>query len=81
MARSSRHSSGERVLIHSPFGRDAQLIAEVLGRTGIEVSTCKEFKGLAEEASIGAGALLLADETLGPPAVEALSNLLRNQPN
>ncbi|HEY4050053.1 MAG TPA: PAS domain S-box protein [Acidobacteriaceae bacterium] len=69
-----------RVLVVAPTGRDAQLLHEVLGRNGIVSECFADVRQLCEELRDGSGAILLAEEALGPGALEHLSTALGTQP-
>ncbi|HET9017619.1 MAG TPA: HAMP domain-containing sensor histidine kinase [Thermomicrobiaceae bacterium] len=73
-------ADGERVLILAPFGRDAALAAELLGRAGLRATVCADVDALAGEVAAGVGALLLTQEGLYPAAVVRLHRLLADQP-
>jgi signal transduction histidine kinase/ActR/RegA family two-component response regulator len=55
-----------RVLALLPTARDAQLTAELLHRDGIAVEACGTDAELARQLARGAGAVLIAEELLGP---------------
>ena len=69
-----------RVLIHAPVGRDAGLTAELLQRASIACHVCASIPQLCEAFAEGAGAILLTEEALSDPAVQALSDALEAQP-
>ncbi len=69
------------MLLLAPTPRDAQLARSVLADAGIVSHACADLSELLQETSQGAGALLLAEESLpGEPALQALSDLLGRQP-
>jgi len=70
----------ERVLIWAPFGRDGALIQRELLRAGLSADLCSSVEELSLAIGRGAGAALVADEALGPQAVERLSKQLAYQP-
>ncbi len=70
----------ERVLVCAPFGRDAQLIQQVLVAGGMTTDTCAGVDNVCEALSSGAGALLISDEALFPSAVRTLCDELSRQP-
>ncbi len=53
-----------RVLVLMPTGRDAHLVCETLEKAGIIAEPCADAAELAEKISVGAGAILLAEEAL-----------------
>jgi signal transduction histidine kinase/CheY-like chemotaxis protein len=68
-----------RILIHAPVGRDARLIAELFGRTGIACFVCAHLGQLIGELTHGAGALLVADEAITPEFLRAVGYIIENQ--
>ena len=58
----------ERVLIHAPVGRDAQLIEQILERADFSVHACPDADVMMKAIRAGASALLLTEEGL-PPAI------------
>ncbi|HVY45562.1 MAG TPA: hybrid sensor histidine kinase/response regulator, partial [Minicystis sp.] len=73
-------SLDERVLVVAPTGRDAALTRDLLARSGLAVETCATIDELAAEVRRGAGAVLVAEETLVPSAVVSLAEVLAQQP-
>jgi DNA-binding NtrC family response regulator len=69
-----------RVLVHAPVGRDGQLITEVLMRAGLVADSCVTLECAAAELASGAGALLVADDTLRRSGVESIAAWTRRQP-
>lgn len=69
-----------RVLIVSPIGRDARLVCRLLERAQIlcETSTSDD---LPDQVTKGAGAAIIAEESLSSEAVERLALALRQQPS
>ncbi len=70
----------ERLLIHTPFGRDGPLVRDFLCRAGIASDICPEFNDLVARVVEGADAAIIGDEVLRAETVERLSDVLRNQP-
>ncbi len=69
-----------RILIHTPTGKDGKLIAGVLWRGGELASRiCTSSSELADELLRGAGALVVADEALTPDLLRSLTLFLRQQ--
>jgi hypothetical protein len=54
-----------RILIYAPTGRDAALVAQVLGRAGIDAHVCADAARLRTALQEGAGAVLTVHEALG----------------
>jgi signal transduction histidine kinase len=69
-----------RVLVVAPTGRDARLLCDMLGASGIVCERFADVRQICEEFQNGAGALLLTEEALGPGALECLSGALASQP-
>jgi PAS domain S-box-containing protein len=53
-----------RVLILVPTAKDAAVSNGILGRAGCAVATCQDIGELCAEISLGAGAVLVTDESL-----------------
>src|SRR3954454_8717716 len=68
-----------RLLIHTPTGRDGRLIANVLEQAGIECFICVRLENVINELSLGAGALILADEALSKEFLKAIRPFIDNQ--
>lgn len=68
------------LLILAPSGRDARMAAELLGRDGIACRTVPDAAALRAAMDDATGAVLVADEALSKPALEALSVALASQP-
>lgn len=69
-----------RVLILAPFGRDADVIAEVLSRDQRECVACADASALTVELGEGAGTALITEETLGSDHAVRLFDWLEHQP-
>jgi signal transduction histidine kinase len=69
-----------RILILAPFGRDADVIAEVLRNDGRECERCADTHALAAELSNGAGAALITEEALADEQAAPLFGWLEGQP-
>jgi signal transduction histidine kinase len=69
-----------RVLLLSTTPRDGSLTADVLGRAGIDAQPCADVDEAVREMAGGAGALLVAEETLLAPGAAALTQALAAQP-
>jgi signal transduction histidine kinase/ActR/RegA family two-component response regulator len=76
-----RISSKENsVLILMPTGRDAELVRSTLQGVGIDARACQNFDEVLSTIPKGAGALLLAEEAIGPKALDQLVESLETQP-
>jgi signal transduction histidine kinase len=76
----SNRGQGERVLIFTPFGRDAALIQKEIEAAGLQANICSSIQELTEAITEGAGVALIADEALRPDAVQSLRVALAKQP-
>lgn len=80
MTRLEPHSIDERVLILAPTGRDASLTGKYLDEASITVVACASMEELCAGAETGAGAALISEEALTPPALQCLVESLSQQP-
>lgn len=71
----------ERVLIVAPTGRDASVVAEVLGRAGVVAHPCTFGTVLQELKGQSMGALIVAEEALLDGGAGQLAEALRGQPS
>ena len=69
-----------RILILAPFGRDADVIAEVLNNDGRECERCGDTHALTAELSSGAAAALITEEALADDRSAPLFAWLEGQP-
>src|SRR5438128_1894092 len=69
-----------RILVLTPPEPDATLIRTVLGQAKLRAQFCADIDELCREAGGGAGAALLAEESLQPPVMQRLIDLLGRQP-
>ena len=70
----------ELVLVHAPFGRDAELICQVLQRSAIESEKCPTIEDLCSGISKVAGAALISDEALTTSKIPLLESVINAQP-
>ena len=70
----------ERVLILAPTGRDAALAGATLMGAGLSAVACAAMDALCREISVGAGAVLIASESLTPDSLHLLQEALAQQP-
>jgi signal transduction histidine kinase/CheY-like chemotaxis protein len=73
-------SAEQRILVYAPVGRDSALICDVLGKEGIECTSCSGLEQLVAEMACGVGALVLTEETLRLAGVGELKESLAAQP-
>lgn len=69
-----------RVNVLAPFGKDAALVREVLERSGIPVTVMDNAEALARCVNHGAGAAIIAEESLSEETIELLGNSVAAQP-
>ena len=70
----------QRVLILAPFGRDADVIAEVLHKDDRSCVKCRDADALTTALDAGAGAALIAEEALTGDHASRLFTWLEQQP-
>jgi signal transduction histidine kinase len=70
----------ERVLVFTPWGRDAQVISQVLGREGLGVQRCASFDELLQALREGAGLTLITEEVLQAGRHQAVLDWIDAQP-
>jgi signal transduction histidine kinase/ActR/RegA family two-component response regulator len=68
------------VLVLAPSGRDGPLAAAALERAQLPSLVCLDLPSLCREIRQGAGMVLLADEAVSGCSIEALRDLLAQQP-
>src|SRR5262245_30487604 len=72
----------ERVLVVSPTRRDGELTSALLSGAGVSCVLCRDLSHLASEISLGAGAILLTEESLAAREMTTvLLALEREQPS
>jgi signal transduction histidine kinase/CheY-like chemotaxis protein len=70
----------ERVLLLAPTGRDAQMIAGVLGEAGVVTEACTDVQDFCSKLTDGAGAAFITEEALNAAALDCLVAALVEQP-
>src|SRR3569833_939783 len=70
----------QRVLILAPFGRDADVIAEVLHKDQRLCVPCRDADALTEALDAGAGSALIAEEALAGEHATRLFRWLEQRP-
>ncbi|MDQ1591347.1 MAG: hypothetical protein QOG71_1974 [Pyrinomonadaceae bacterium] len=70
----------ERVLLLAPTGRDAHMIARVLGEAGVSAEACGDIHDFCRQMSEGAGAAFITEEALDAAALQCLVDALGEQP-
>ena len=70
-----------RVLVSAPTGRDASLIVNLLRSAGMTAEACSGYDEVEREMRCGAGAVIVAEESLREQDVERLRTFLMQQPS
>jgi len=68
-----------RVLIMAPFGRDADVIADVLASDGRSCLACSDLECLLNELERGAGVAIITEESVQNDSAGALGEWLEHQ--
>ena len=69
-----------RVLVFMPTGRDASLVCQMLEKSSIYASACRDVNDLKEKILSGAGAVLMAEEALQNGTLEHFVESIERQP-
>ena len=69
-----------RVLVQAPTPKDETLVRTVLDRAGIEFCICADLGRIREELDAGAGAVLVAEESVTQDRRDSLARWLADQP-
>ncbi len=77
---SAPNPSELRVLVCAPIGRDSALTMALLERASITCRACASLSEVSEQLGEGAGAILVTEEALADPALDALAAALAAQP-
>src|SRR5690348_4559037 len=78
MAAADALTHEERILVLTPFGKDAPGVVHMLVRAGLSAESCGDLDDVCGKLSAGAGMLLVSDEAIGPG--RCLSDWLQHQP-
>jgi len=70
----------QRVLVHAPRGRDAQVVSQVLLAQAMQPETCDSLEQLAQSLQAGAGIAFVTEESLVGPELESLADWVAHQP-
>lgn len=70
----------KRILVCTPYGKDAKLACHVLESSGLQGHICQTLPELFHELGKGAGAVLTTEEALPASAIAILHNHLSLQP-
>ena len=71
---------GRRVLVVPPTRRDGEVTLSLLTRCGLDGAICATLAALGEQVTQGVGAILLTEDTLYDPAMDAVLEVLAQQP-
>jgi signal transduction histidine kinase len=69
-----------RIAVLTPTGRDGVMAERVLGNAGLATSACRDMPSLCAMLGTGVGAVIVAEEALGPRALGSLVDVLDEQP-
>ncbi len=70
----------DRVLILAPRGRDAEVAAALLTKSGLSALVCRDVGGLLDAIAIGAGAVMITEEALAGSEIGPLAEWIAAQP-
>jgi signal transduction histidine kinase len=70
-----------RILVLAPVGNDAPLTVRLLNEDAIAAGAVRDMHELVRQIEHGCGAILVAEEALGPEAMQLLTSTLDNQPS
>ncbi|MCE9658871.1 MAG: response regulator [Burkholderiales bacterium] len=70
----------QRILVHAPRGRDADVVCHVLQTQFSRPSVCASLDSLAQAVEAGADIAFVTEETLSGPALEVLGRWIDEQP-
>lgn len=73
-------TKAESVLVHARYGRDAAMISQVLGRSGVNARICSSIEDLCSALGDDTGAALISDESFTSANVSLLARVLNAQP-
>jgi signal transduction histidine kinase len=69
-----------QVLVHTPYGKDASIICQVLERSGIAGVACQTLEELCGNLGQDTGAALISDQSITKSSVSALTAIIGAQP-
>ena len=73
-------ASEQRIIVFAPVGKDARLIAQVLGQARVDCHVCPELAEVVAELQRGAAALFLIEEAFSGEFLRQLTAYLAAQP-
>ena len=68
------------MVLLTPTGRDAVLIAGAFERFGIEAQACTDSEALSSEIAAGVDSVVIAEEAISPKVIAEVGKALRDQP-
>lgn len=68
-----------QVLLCAPFGKDAEILTEIVSAEGLSVTPCASLKEMAQRFSEGTDFILLTEEALVSSSLQTIRRTLRNQ--
>lgn len=71
--------SAGQVLLCAPFGKDAEILTEIVSSEGLRVSHCASLKALAHRSSNQIDFILLTEEALVSSSLQTIQKTLRKQ--
>jgi signal transduction histidine kinase len=79
-ATTTRDPRDERVVVLTPIGRDASILATACEAERLACVVCPAIDSLVQALQEGAGAVIVTEEILAPPEARAFVDALRAQP-
>jgi PAS domain S-box-containing protein len=74
-------TNSQLVLILAPFGRDAEVAANILSSAHLEALPCPTIDTLLEKMSLGAGMAIITDDSIANADLRKLAAWLHEQPS
>ena len=72
-------AAAERVLVLTPTGRDAEMLRDRIAAAGMSCEVCPDFQALLASISVGAAAVVIAQEALPQAGADGLLATLEAQ--
>jgi signal transduction histidine kinase len=79
MGRKNPNVTTGQVLLCAPFGKDAEILTEIVSTEGLCVTHCASLNELAHQFSEETDFILLTEEALVSPSLQAIHRTLRKQ--
>src|ERR1700681_3784791 len=70
----------KRVLLVAPTAKDAQITHALLTRAGLGCVACENIRRLVREVDVGAGVILLTEESITGEGIDELLAAVNKQP-